>query len=115
MDLLVGACLLRKIYLYSGYHQICVNPEDISKTAFRIRYGHYEYSVMSLGMSNASRVFMEYMNKIFHQYLDRSVVVSIDDILIYLKYDEEHVENLRVVLQTLKENQLYAKLSKCEF
>lgn len=85
------------------------------KTNFRVRYGHYEYSVMSFGVSNVLGVFMEYMNKILHSYLDQFVVVFIDDILIYSKFDEEHVERLRVVLQTLKDKQLYAKLSKCEF
>lgn len=70
MDQLVGACVFIKIYLHSGYHQICVKREDILKTCFRMRYGHYKYSVMPFGVSNAPRVFMEYMNLIFHQYLD---------------------------------------------
>jgi len=99
----------------SGYHHIKVKDEDMQKTAFRTRYGHYEYTVMSFGVTNAPGVFMEYMNRIFHTYLDRFVVVFIDDILIYSKSEEEHAEHLRVVLQVLKEKKLYAKLSKFEF
>jgi hypothetical protein len=115
MDQLVGAKVFSKIDLRSGYHQIRVKAEDISKTAFRTRYGHYEYSVMPFGVTNAPGVFMEYMNRIFHSFLDRFVVVFIDDILVYSKSEEEHEEHLRMVLQTLKEKKLYAKLSKCEF
>ncbi|PNX73285.1 retrotransposon-related protein [Trifolium pratense] len=115
MDQLVGACVFSKIDLRSGYHQIRVKAEDIPKTAFRTRYGHYEYSVMPFGVTNAPGVFMEYMNRIFHSYLDRFVVVFIDDILVYSKSEEEHEEHLRIVLQTLKEKKLYAKLTKCEF
>jgi len=92
-----------------------VKAEDISKTAFRTRYGHYEYSVMPFGVTNVPGVFMECMNRIFHPYLDQFVVVFIDDILVYSKSEEEHVEHLRIVLQVLKEKQLFAKLSKCEF
>jgi hypothetical protein len=92
-----------------------VKTEDIPKTAFRTRYGHYEYSVMPFGVTNAPGVFMEYMNRIFHSFLDRFVVVFIDDILIYSKSEEEHEEHLRIVLQVLKEKKLYVKLSKCEF
>nr|KYP33904.1 Retrovirus-related Pol polyprotein from transposon 17.6 [Cajanus cajan] len=115
MDQLVGACVFSKIDLRSRYYQIRVRAEDVPKTAFRTRYGHYEYLVMPFGVTNAPGVFMDYMNKIFHPYLDRFVVVFIDDILVYSKTREEHVEHLRIVLQTLKEKQLYAKLSKCEF
>jgi len=115
MDQLVGAEVFSKIDLRSGYHQIRVKAEDISKTAFRTRYGHYEYFVMPFGISNAPGVFMEYMNIIFHPFLDRFVVVFIDDILVYSKSEEEHAEHLRIVLRVLKENQLCAKLSKCEF
>jgi len=115
MDQLVGAEVFSKIDLRSGYHHIRVKAEDISKTTFRTRYGHYEYSVMPFGVSNAPGVFMEYMNRIFHPFLDRFVVVFIDDILVYSKLEEEHAEHLMVVLRVLKENQLCAKLSKCEF
>ena len=107
MDQLVGACVFSKIDLRSGYHQIRVKMDDIPKTAFRTRYGHYEYTVMSFGVSNAPCVFMEYMNRIFHEYLDKFVVVFIDDILIYSKSEEEHAEHLRTLLQVLKENKLY--------
>ncbi|RZB86561.1 Transposon Ty3-G Gag-Pol polyprotein [Glycine soja] len=115
MDQLVGACVFSKIDLKSGYHQIRVKSEDIPKTAFRTRYGHYEYLVMPFGVTNAPRVFMDYMNRVFHPYLDSFVVVFIDDILVYSKTREEHEEHLRIVLHTLKDRQLYAKFSKCEF
>ena len=97
-----GACVFNKIDLRSGYHQIRVKDEDIQKTAFRTRYGPYEYSVMSFGVTNAPGVFMEYMNWIFHEYLDQFVVVFIDDILIYSKSEEDHAEHLRIVLSMLK-------------
>nr|KYP42588.1 Transposon Ty3-I Gag-Pol polyprotein [Cajanus cajan] len=115
MDQLVGACVFSKIDLRSGYHQIRVKFEDIPKTAFRTHYGHYEYLVMPFGVTNAPGVFIDYMNRIFQQYLDRFVVVFTDDILVYSKTREEHTENLRIVMQTLKDKQLYAKFSRCEF
>jgi len=92
-----------------------VKEEDIPKTTFRTRYKHYEYLVMPFRMTNALAVFMDYMNRIFHPYLDKFVVVFIDDILIYSKNREEHADYLRTVLEILKEKELYAKLSKCEF
>src|SRR4051812_27610824 len=98
-----------------GYHQIRVTDDDIQKNAFRTRYGHYEYSVMPFGVTNAPGVFMEYMNRIFHPYLDNFVVVFIDDILIYSKNEEEHAGHLRTVLELLREKKLFAKLSKYEF
>ena len=115
IDQLVGACVFNKVDLRSGYHEIRVKDEYIPKTAFRIRYGHYEYSMMQSGVSNSHGVFMEYMNRIFHPYLDQFVLVFIDDILVYSKSDEDHVGYLHTVLQVSKENKLYAKLSKCEF
>jgi hypothetical protein len=92
-----------------------IRPSDIPKTAFTTRYGLYEYTVMSFGLTNAPSYFMYLMNKIFMEYLDKFVVVFIDDILIYSKNEEEHEEHLRLVLQKLREHKLYAKFGKCEF
>nr|GEW97333.1 retrotransposon protein, putative, Ty3-gypsy subclass [Tanacetum cinerariifolium] len=102
-------------HLRSGYHQLRVRSEDISKTAFSTRYGHYEFLVMPFGLTNAPAVFMDLMNRVFHDYLDKSVVVFIDDILVYSKSKEEHEQHLRAVLGILQEKKLYAKFSKCEF
>ena len=92
-----------------------MKSEDIPQNAFMTFYGHYKYLVMPFGVTNAPGVFMDYMNKVFHPYLDSFVVVFIDDILVYSKTREEHEEHLRIVLQTLRDQQLYAILSKCEF
>jgi len=115
LDQLKRAGVFSKIDFRSGYHQILVKPEDVQKTAFRSRYGHYEYVVMPFGVTNALVVFMDYMNRIFRPWLDKFVVVFIDDILIYSRTREEHVDHLRVVLGVLREHQLYGKLPKCEF
>jgi hypothetical protein len=104
-----------KIDLRSGYHQIRIKHEDIPKTAFWTLYGHYEYLVMPFGLTNGPAIFMDYMNRIFQPYLDKLVVVFIDDILIYSKTAEEHGEHLRLVLGIIREKQLYAKLDKCDF
>jgi hypothetical protein len=114
-DQLKGAKVFSNIDLRSGYHQLRIRPSDVAKTAFTTRYGLYEYTVMSLGLTNAQAYFMYLMNKVFIEYLDKFVVVFIDDILVYSKNEEEHEEHLRLVLQKLRDNQLYAKLSKCEF
>nr|AAL31683.1 putative polyprotein [Oryza sativa Japonica Group]ABF97729.1 retrotransposon protein, putative, Ty3-gypsy subclass [Oryza sativa Japonica Group] len=114
-DQLKGASIFSKIDLRSGYHQLKIRQEDIPKTAFVIRYGLYEFTVMAFGLTNAPAYFMNLMNKIFMEYLDQFVVVFIDDILIYSKNEEEHKQHLRLVLEKLRQHQLYAKLSKCEF
>ncbi|KAL0537123.1 hypothetical protein IC582_026093 [Cucumis melo] len=114
-DQLQGATVFSKIDLRSGYHQLRIKDEDVPKTAFRSRYGHYEFIVMSFGLTNAPAVFMDLMNRVFREFLDTFVIVFIDDILIYSKMEAEHEEHLRMVLQTLRDNKLYAKFSKCEF
>ena len=114
-DQLNGAKVFSKLDLRSGYHQVKVRKDDIPKTALRTRYGHYEFQVMPFGVTNAPAVFMDLMNRIFSPYLDQFVVIFIDDILIYSKTEEEHAEHLRIVLETLRREKLYAKLSKCEF
>jgi hypothetical protein len=114
-DQLKDAKVFSKIDLRSGYHQVRIKEEDINKTTFRTRYGHYEFVVVPFGLSNAPVVFMCLMNGIFRKYLDKFVIVFLDDILIYSKSEEEHEQHLRMVLQVLREHQLYAKLSKCSF
>jgi hypothetical protein len=114
-DQLNGAKVFSKIDLRTGYHQLKVQESDIPKTAFTTRYGLFEYTVMSFSLTNAPAYFMNLMNKVFMKFLDKFVVVFIDDILVYSKTEEEHAEHLRLVLGTLREHQLYAKFSKCEF
>ncbi|WVZ76764.1 hypothetical protein U9M48_024706 [Paspalum notatum var. saurae] len=114
-DQLKGACVFSKIDLRSGYYQLRIRPSDIPKTAFISRYGLYEYTVMSFGLKNAPAFFMYMMDSVFMEYLDKFVVIFIDDILIYSKTEEEHKEHLRLVLQKLRDHKLYAKFSKCEF
>jgi hypothetical protein len=104
-----------KIDLRSGYYQLRIKEQDVVKTAFRTRYGHYEFLVMPFGLTNAPAVFMDLMNRVFRPYLDKFVVVFIDDILVYSNSYLEHEQHLRQVLSTLREHQLYAKVSKCEF
>ncbi|GJS22147.1 putative reverse transcriptase domain-containing protein [Tanacetum coccineum] len=114
-DQLQGACCFSKIDLRSGYHQLRVRDEDIPKTAFRTRYGHFEFTVMPYGLTNAPVVFMDLMNCVCKPYLEKFVIVFIDDILIYSKSEEEHEAHLKTILDLLKEEKLYAKFSKCEF
>ena len=115
VDQLRGARVYSKIGLRIGYHQLRVRETDIPKTAFRTRYGHYEFTVMPYGLKNAPASFMDLMHRIFQPYLDQFVVVFVDDILIYSQSEWEHEYHLRIVLQLLRDHQLYAKFSKCEF
>ena len=114
-DQLRGSRVYSKIDLRSGYHQLRVRDNDVSKTAFKTRYGHYEFLVMPFGLTNAPAAFMDLMNRVFNLYLDKFVIVFIDDILVYSGSPEEHAEHLRTVLQILQERQLYAKFCKCQF
>ena len=107
--------MFSKIDLRLGYHQLKIKEMDILKTTFRTCYGHYEFLVMSFGLTNAPTTFMDLMNRVFHPILNQFVIVFIDDILVYSKNVDEHVMHLRIVFQTLKDKELYAKFSKCEF
>ena len=114
-DQLGGSQFYSKIDLRSGYHQLKIKEQDILKTAFRTRYGHFKFLVMLFGLMNAPVAFMDLMNRVFRPYLDRFMIVFIDDILVYSKTWEEHAQHLRIILQTLREHQLYAKKEKCDF
>jgi hypothetical protein len=114
-DQMRGATVFSKIDLRSGYHQLKIPTEDIRKTTFTTRYGLYGFLVMSFGLTNAPAYFMNLMNKVFMEYLDQFVVVFIDDILVYSQNEEAHEDHLRLVLQKLRDNQLYAKFLKCDF
>jgi hypothetical protein len=114
-DQLSKAKVFSKIDLRSGYHQIKIRPEDVPKTAFSTRYDLYKYLVMSFGLTNAPAHFMYLINSVFMPELDKFMVVFIDDILVYSENEEDHAEHLRIVLTRLREHQLYAKFSKCEF
>ncbi|XP_070662316.1 uncharacterized protein [Malus domestica] len=114
-DQLRGACVFSKIDLRSGYYQLKIKSEDVPKTTFRTRYGHYKFLVMPFRLTNAPAAFMDLMNRVFQQYLDRFFIVFIDDILVYSKSKLEHVRHLTLVLKKLREHELYAKFSKCEF
>nr|GEU49891.1 putative reverse transcriptase domain-containing protein [Tanacetum cinerariifolium] len=114
-DQLQGSSVYSKIDLRSGYHQLRVRDEDIPKTAFRTRYGHYEFQVMSFGLTNAPDVFMDLMNRVCKPYLDKFVIVFFDDTLIYCHNKEEHANHLRIILELLRKEKLYANFSKCDF
>lgn len=114
-DRLAGARIFSKLDLRSGYHQIRVHPDDIEKTAFNTRYGHYQYTVLPFGLTNAPATFSALMQQIFHPFIDKFVLVFLDDILIYSKTEAEHADQLRKVLSILRKERLYAKRSKCEF
>ncbi|GJY44194.1 putative reverse transcriptase domain-containing protein [Tanacetum coccineum] len=114
-DQLQGSRVYSKIDLRSGYHQLRVREEDIPKTSFRTRYGYYEFQVMPFGLTNAPIIFMDLMNRVCNPYLDKFVIIFIDDILIYSKNKKEHEGHLKLVLRLLKEKKLFAKLSKYEF
>ncbi|KAA3469563.1 RNA-directed DNA polymerase-like protein [Gossypium australe] len=115
LDQLKGATVFSKIDLRSGYYHLRVKDSDVSNIALRTRYEHYEFLVMPFGLTNAPTVFIDLMNWIFRPYLDRFVIVFIDNILIYSRDKSKHVEHLRIMLQTLRDKQLYAKFSKCEY
>jgi hypothetical protein len=115
LDQLQGAQVFSKVDLRSGYHHVRLKEEDIPKIAFRTRYRHYEFLVMSFGLTNAPAVFMDTMNRVFHDYLDQFTVVFIDDILIYSRMSEEHEEHMWKALERLWREKLYAKLEKYEF
>ena len=114
-DQLRGAWMFSKIDLRLGYHQLRIREQDVVKTAFHSRYWQHEFLVMPFGLTNALTAFMDLMNQVFRPFLDQFVIVFIDDVLVYSKFEEEHEQHLRAVLQTLREHRLYAKFSKCEF
>ena len=107
-DQLKGTVYFSKIDLHSDYHQLKIKLEDITKTTFRTRYGHYEFLVMAFGITNAPTAFMDLMNRVFEKYLDKFMIVFIDDILIYSKTEEDHAEHLRIALEILRKEKLYA-------
>jgi hypothetical protein len=114
-DQMKGATIFSMIDLRSGYHQLRIQESDIPKTTFCTRYGLYEYTMMSFGLTNTPTYFMYLVNKVFMEYLDKFVVVFFNDILVYSESEEEHEKHLRLVLEKLRADQLYAKFSKCEF
>ena len=112
---LQGSTMFSKINLRSGYHQLRIREEDILKTTFWTRYEHYEFLLMSFGLTNAPATFMDLMNRVFIDYLDKFVIMFIDDILVYSQTKLQHKQHMRLVLRWLREHRLYAKFSKCEF
>ena len=114
-DQLRGARVYSKIDIRTCYLQLRVRETNIPKTTFRMRYGHFEFTMMPFGLTNVQAAFMDLMHRVFQPYLDHFVVVFVDDILIYSQSEWEHEYHLRIVLQLLRDHQLYAKFSKCEF
>jgi hypothetical protein len=114
-DQMKGATVFSRIDLRSGYHQLEIKEDEVPKTAFRMRFEHYEFNVLPFGLTNAPGVFMSFMNETFHEYLDMFIQVFIDDNFIYSRTMEEHTDQLQMVLQCLQEKKLYGKLSKCSF
>jgi hypothetical protein len=114
-DQIAGATIFSRLDLMSGYHQLLIDPQDTHKTAFRTRYGLYEFKVLPFGLTNAPATFMRLMNDVFRPLLDVCVLVYLDDILVYSKTKAEHEEHVAAVLQLLRDNKLFAKLAKCEF
>ncbi|GJS28179.1 putative reverse transcriptase domain-containing protein [Tanacetum coccineum] len=114
-DQLQGSDVYFKIDLRSRYHQLRIKEEDIPITAFRTRYGHFEFQVMPFGLTNAPAVFMDLMNRVCKPYLDKFVIMFIDDILVYSKEEEEHRKHLKIILELLKKERLYTKFLKCDF
>ncbi|XP_019083003.1 PREDICTED: uncharacterized protein LOC109125571, partial [Camelina sativa] len=113
LDQLRGATWFSKVDLASGYHQIPIDEADVRKIASRTRYGHYEFVMMPFGLTNAPAAFMRLMNNVFQEFLDVSVIIFIDDILVYSKSPEEYAVHLRAIMEKLREQKLFAKLSKC--
>ena len=114
-DQLVDSCVFSSLDLSQRYHQIRILEEDVAKTTFRVPFGHYQFKVLSFGLTNAPTTFQGVMNRIFHQYLEKFVLVYLDDILVFSKTPKEHIEHLRVVFDVLCKKKLYAKLAKCHF
>ncbi|GKD16046.1 putative reverse transcriptase domain-containing protein [Tanacetum coccineum] len=114
-DQLQGLNMYFKINMRSGYHQLRIKEEEIPIIAFRTWYGHFEFQVMPFGLTNTPAVFMDLMNRVCQPYLDKFVIVFIDDILVYSKDEEEHGKHLKIILELLKKERLYAKFSKCDF
>src|SRR5215510_3628701 len=114
-DRLINAKIFSKLDLKSGYHQIRIHPKHIERTAFRTRYGHYEFTVMPFGLTNAPATFQHLMNTILRPYLDKCVIVYLDDILIYSTSIDEHFRHLQLIFDILQQHQLIANAEKCEF